>query len=120
MNIIYKLVIQAHSLHESYIVIIQLVIGSLATPVSIAAFATEGQTKVMSLGLRVWYNIIPAKSKVVYFVCQVNLFGESFFASSAAHILPPVSSPSFMVFDLTSRAPLNIKGKPSTLFIWLG
>jgi hypothetical protein len=25
-----------------------------------------------------------------------------------------------MVFDLTSRAPLNIKGKPSTLFIWLG
>src|SRR6056300_320893 len=96
-------------------------IGSLATPLSIAALAMAGGISEISLGsngLGIIYSLLKANlvSPYAIFTCS----GTGSLAKSAKAFTAAIFIASLIFVARTSKAPLNIKGKPKTLFTWFG
>ena len=96
-------------------------IGLRATPESMAALATATGTLTMrrgSNGAGMMYsgpNVGRRPKKAV-----VTWSGTSARASSASASAAAIFMASLIVEACTSSAPRKMKGKPSTLLIWLG
>ena len=93
----------------------------LATPVSIAAFATAAGITLISLGSKVDGIIysLPYRGLSPP-IAATTSSGTSSFAKFAIACAAATFISSLIVFDLTSRAPLNMYGKPIKLFTWFG
>ena len=93
----------------------------MATPLSIAAFATAGGTTAISRGSK-GFGIIYSLPKInlVSPYAMLTCSGTGSLANSAKALTAANFIASFIFVARTSSAPLKIKGNPSTLLTIFG